>query len=339
MNTKRRYSAAMAGLLLGGALLVGACSTGGDSDDSANSTFREEERFGSAGDGAVAYATTTASLADAGALAPSTGEGSPGGASNQPSQDSLPFDRKIIFTTALDLTVPDVTAAFGEVQRIARVTGGYVEQSNLSVLAGTDDSGAQRANVRLRVPATEYDDVLGSLRVLSGSKVTREEAKSNEVTEQYVDLESRMRNLERSEAQYLTLLAQATTIQEIMTVSDRLGDIRNQIEQAKGRLNVLDHMTEMATIDVSLLPVVPAKSGDSKDGSSVSTPGEAFTAAIELSGEALRVIAAAGAVALVGLGWLIPVGALVLLGRRVFRGRRPGTLPGGPAGPPATPVS
>ena len=297
------------------ALLAGAC--GGDDDD--DGSIASERPSSLAGATAAAGAPIVASQ-DSYAAESKSGGGNTGVADTT-GQQSLPFDRKIIFTTAIDLSVPDITTSFTEVQRIARVAGGYVEQSNLSVLAGSDSPNSQRATVTIRVPALEYDDVLNSLRVLSGSKVTREEAKSNEVTEQYVDLQSRLRNLERSEEQYLTLLAKATSIEDILTVNDRLDGVRSQIEQIKGRLNVLDHMTDLATIDVALFPLVAAKVEAPRD-SGISTPAEAFSAAIELSANALRVLAAAGAVAAVGLGWLIPVGAVALVVRRYTTKRR-----------------
>ncbi len=327
MNTRRRYITLAGTLLAGAAILTAACGGDAGGDDSSPGGLMSEESALRNTSGATAAAGGSQPAADsfANSLADSSGKPAGGSVGETAGQEALPFDRKIIFTTVIDLSVPDITASFNEVQRVARVAGGYVEKSNLSVMTGSD-SNAQRASVTLRVPASEYDDVLNSLRVLSGGKVTREEAKSNEVTEQYVDLQSRMRNLERSEQQYLTLLGQAKTIQEIMTVNDRLDGVRSQIEQAKGRLNVLDHMTDMATIDVSLAPIAAAKVQEPKSGG-ISSPGEAFTAAIEWSGDALRVLAAAGAVALVGLGWLIPVGAIVLVVRRLLRGRRPVVSP------------
>lgn len=323
----RRFTTIATSSFIGLALLTAAC--GGDTaeDDSEirPGVGASGERYSSAED------SSAAPESERGNSIVSQPGGSPGTVASD-DQQSIPFDRKIIFTTAIDLSVPDVTSSFTEVQRIARSAGGYVEASNLSVLAASDDDGAQRASVTLRVPADEYDNVLNSLRVLNGSKVTREQAQSNEVTEQYVDLQSRLRNLERSEEQYLTLLAKAASIDDIITVNDRLDGIRAEIEQIQGRLNVLDHMTDMATIDVSLTPLAAARVEETKSGG-ISTPAEAFSAALEVSADALRVLAAAGAVAVVALGWLIPVGVFALIIRRLAKNRRVGH----PA--PETPVT
>lgn len=236
---------------------------------------------------------------------------------------SADFARKVILAATMNLNVKDVQAAFSEANRLARSAGGYVEKSSFSNPGGSKDERNVKATVTLRVPAAQYDATLASLRSIEGAKVQSEGSKSSEVTEQYTDLQSRLRNLERTEGQYLKLLEQAKSITEILQMNDRLDNVRLQIEQIQGRLKVLDQLSEMTTIDLSLAPFpVVAKVDDGKR-----SLGGAFADAWEASLEAVEQVAAAGIYAAVAALWLaIPVGLVFLAGRRMFR-RDHGTTP------------
>ena len=300
------------------ALLAAACGGGGN-DDSAPPGSSKEELSISSNSRADAPAPGATQAVSVESFANSLAGGTNGGLASGSQSQVSSFDRKIIFTTSLDLSVPDVTNSFNEAQRLARVSGGYVEKSNLSVRNSDKPDEPRYATVTLRVPVAGYDDFLNSLRTLPGGKITREEAKSNEVTEQYTDLQSRLRNLERTETQYLELLKQAKTIAEILTINDRLDGVRSQIEQAQGRIKVLDHLTELATVQLALAPIIPAQV---KDNGGLPTPAEAFVNALEWSAAGVYFLAVAGSVASVALIWLIPVAALALIGRRFVWGRR-----------------
>lgn len=230
---------------------------------------------------------------------------------------SLPglLDRKIILNATLALSVNDVSAAFDEASRLARANGGYVEKS--SFVAGAGGAAQKAANLTLRVPSEQYDQLLAQLRGIQGARVTSEGSKSTEVTEQYTDLQSRQRNIERTEQSYLKLLEQAKSVQDILALNDRLDSVRGQIEQIQGRLNVLDHASDLATVDITLMPVVPAKSGPATGPKPV---GQAFADAWAWSLDALRYAAATGAVALVAVAWLIlPLGFAAFGIRRMRR--------------------
>ena len=226
------------------------------------------------------------------------------------------LNRKIIFNATVALEVKDVAAAFNRASAIAREAGGYVERSSFEGSSG-DRKGS--ATVTLRVPVDRYQESLAALRTIDGATVKEEGTKSNEVTEQYTDLQSRLRNLQSTEAQYLELLKQARTIQEILTVNDRVNSVRSQIEQIQGRLKVLDAATELATIDVSLAPLTVAKGGSEGPRSF----GGSFADAWEGSLDIARNVANAGAVVAVAAIWLtIPLALVALGSRRVARRAR-----------------
>lgn len=237
---------------------------------------------------------------------------------NQPSSSFL--DRKIIFTAGITLSVENISSAFGDVTRLATGAGGYVEGSSLT---NDDDAEDRTARLTLRVPAERYQDTLSSLRSLSGATVKTETSQSSEVTEEYTDLQSRQRNLERTEQQYLALLERAATITDILTVQDRLDSVRGQVEQIQGRLNALDDLTDLATIDVTLMPVPPAQVSGSDGPKGV---GEAFVDAFAWFTEASRYVLSGLAVLAVAAIFLALPAGIVLAIALVVRRLRPGTL-------------
>lgn len=309
----RRF-AVLGGVVMGIAALLAAC---GDDDiggvgGSNSSSDRPEAAATSAGG-------ASKSLSDA-AAAPSTG-----GGDTAPDLGST-VDRKIIFNSTLALGVDDVGAAFSEATRLARVNGGYIEQSNFANAADNGSDSRGSATLTIRVPADRYDDLLASLRTMPGAKVQREGAKSSEVTEQYIDLQSRLRNLQSTEAQYLKLLDQTKSINDILTVNDRLNSVRAQIEQIQGRVNALDKLTDLATVDVTLSAIVAAKS----DGGSTSL-GDVWQASWERSLVVARGFAAAGVVASVAVIWLAAPALIVFFALRRTRRHAAAARPPEPA--------
>ena len=281
-------------------LALAGAGCGGD-DGSDNDTGGEASAVQSNG------AMEDRAEGDPGALAPATG--------GAPQAASTTLERKIVFTAAIALTVTDVGASFSEVSRLATSSGGFVERSSF---ANTGADADRAASLTIRVPVSRYEDTLGSLRGLRGSSLQTEASNSREVTDQYTDLQSRLRNLERTEQQYLDLLAHAKTIPDILTVQDRLDAVRLHVEQIQGRLKVLDDQTDLATIDVSLTPVV-ATTGDGGPKSVMEASGDAWSWFTEAS----RYAAAGLAMLAVAAVFLAPPAALVLAVARIVarRGR------------------
>ena len=211
------------------------------------------------------------------------------------------------------MQVENVGGSFEEVSRVATSVGGFVASSSFSY---HDED--QIASVTIRVPAESYQSVLASLRNL-GVKIDAENSNAHDVTEEYTDLQSRLRTLEATETQLLTLLARAETITDILTVQDRLNITRGEIEQVKGRIQLLDDLTSLATITVHLRPVAAA--GSSEPGEGVDLGAEVSQAWDE-SIEFLEEIAA-GVLTVVVFAWWVPVvGLPLLIGYKAVTRRR-----------------
>jgi hypothetical protein len=193
------------------------------------------------------------------------------------------------------------------------VAGGFVASSKFA-LQGED----QIASMTVRVPAASYQDVLSEIRGL-GVKVDSEGSNASDVTEEYTDLEARLRNLEATEVRLLELMGRATNVNEILQVQDRLNGVRSEIERVKGRMSLLDRLTDLATITVHLRPVVAGSGGGTNGGFDFGAEvSKAWDESLEFLGDV-----AAAVIAVVVFVWWVPFVALPLwfFGSRLLRSR------------------
>jgi len=246
MNRKATI-AALCAAALGIAVALSACGGSRSASDGVLSPAMELESGQKAAGGAP--------LAAADAAGASAGENAPGLAPS----DTNTFDRKIIQDTSLDLQVEDVSKAYDDVERIALTAGGFVLDS--SVAANQD---RPQANLTIRVPTVQYQKVVDDLRGLA-VKVENETSKAQDVTQEYTDLQARLRSAQALEATYLGLLDRAETIDDILKIQSYLTPVRLEIEQIQGQMNVVDNLSSLATISVSLStePPAPPASSDS----------------------------------------------------------------------------
>ncbi len=161
-------------------------------------------------------------------------------------------DRMIIYTVEMELIVKDTAETMAQIESLATEMGGFVSDSN-----SWKDEGQLRARVTLRVSADRLDEALAQIRGLA-MDVESESRDSDDVTEQFTDLDAQLRNLRATEGELLELLKtrQETTgdTEAILEVHRYLTDIRGQIEQIQGRMNYLSNLSAMATIRIGLMP-------------------------------------------------------------------------------------
>jgi hypothetical protein len=155
-------------------------------------------------------------------------------------------DRLVIKTATLQLEVARVDEAEAQVRQLITSMDGFVLSSQ------TYGEGDERfANITIKVPANRFDETIARLSSLA-LKVDSQEVKGEDVTDEYVDLESRLRHLQAVEARLLEFLEQAETVEDALRVNQQLMDIQGQIEQTRGRINYLEQSAAMSTITVSL---------------------------------------------------------------------------------------
>lgn len=138
----------------------------------------------------------------------------------------------------------------------AYAAGGFVENESSS----KDDEGYTYATLTLRVPAEKFDEVLS--RVSSLGEVVSTQVSTQDVSGEYVDLESRLRHLQAEESFYLALIAKAQTIQEMISIQEHLSSIQLEKEQLQGRKDFLDQQISFSTVTLSVDEVSPEKDGE-----------------------------------------------------------------------------
>jgi hypothetical protein len=169
--------------------------------------------------------------------------------------EASPDDRRIVRTGSITLEVADVGKSVGEITAIANQLDGYVVSSNQS---GDEDN--PRGYVSIRVPSGKFDDALQKLKAIA-SKVVLESTSSQDVTEQYSDLQSQLKNYEATEAQYLELLKKAESVEDILKVQQALSNIRGTIERTKGRILYLERTSDMSLVEITVQKSRPIGSG------------------------------------------------------------------------------
>jgi hypothetical protein len=166
----------------------------------------------------------------------------PGGAVGQ--------SAKIEQTGTLGLAVGrgHLARAMTQLTALAGAYGGFVANSQTQSGAGT--GGAPYGSITLQVPVDSFSAVLRQAQALG--KTSGLTTKATDVTGQYVDLQSRITALQDSRQQYLTILAKATTVGDVLAVQEQLDGIQSQIEQLQGQLQVLNSETSYSTLTVTV---------------------------------------------------------------------------------------
>ena len=155
-------------------------------------------------------------------------------------------DRMVIRTAYLTLVVDDVSTALQQINTLAESYNGFVVNSNIS-----EDRNRLYAYISFRVDSDHFNDTLQALRNLAAD-VKMESTTGQDVTEQYTDLSSRLRNLEASEVQLLELMNKAGTVADILAVQRELTYTRGEIEVIKGQMQYLEQSASLALFTVTL---------------------------------------------------------------------------------------
>lgn len=162
--------------------------------------------------------------------------------------------RMIVYTGSMSLQVNDTTDTVNKITDLLKSVNGYIASRSL-VAYGKDK---QRGTISIRVPAATLDTVLAQIRAL-GVKVLKEDQQSNDVTEEYTDLDAQRKNLEAYEVELQQLLdtvrEKTGKAEDILAVYNQLTQVRGQIDQITGRQRYLANTSSLATYTIELVPV------------------------------------------------------------------------------------
>ena len=219
------------GIVAALALVAAACSSGDDDDGGDAAAVQAEEGGAEARDGAAADEAVAVSQ-------PSQGGG------------SLPsVGPSIVQTASLSISVArdEFEETIQRARTVATGAGGFVVSSSASQ---GDEQRLVRGSLVVRVPEPQYARVLEQLSGLG--KVEAQEEAGQDVSQELVDLEARIRHLEAVEARLLGFLDEANTVAAALAVQSELNRVQLELEQGRGRLDYLEDQVAFATVSLEV---------------------------------------------------------------------------------------
>ena len=172
-------------------------------------------------------------------------------------ENELPVTTHLIIKNAdMRLLVEDSDIAISRITQAVGDSGGYIISSRVWNQTHLDGKNYKYATITMGVPVIAFERTLNRLRDLS-LEVLDETASGEDVTDQYVDLQSQLINLEATRERIKSFLDQAQTVEEALLINQQLSEIERQIEEIKGRINYLQDRSSFSTITVNLEPKLP----------------------------------------------------------------------------------
>lgn len=174
-------------------------------------------------------------------------------------EKGLPQERMIIRRGELSLEVEDTEKVMAEIKSIVEGLEGYVADSRTwsEIRKLEQDEERPRGDMTVRVPAKDFDRAIEEIKELA-LNVKSEQISGQDITQEYVDLEARLKNLEAAEEELRELLASVRErggdAEDIIAVYRELTNIRGEIERITGRMKYLSQMAALATISIELVP-------------------------------------------------------------------------------------
>lgn len=174
---------------------------------------------------------------------------------NAPGQ-AASIDRKIIKNAEVSVLVEDSDIAIDRLTQVVGDVGGYIVSSRIWYQSHLDGENYKYATITLGVPVDQFEVAMRRVRGLA-IRVLDENASGEDVTDQFVDLQSRLSNLEATQARIQSFLEDAKTVDEALRINQELAQIEAQIEEVKGRMNYLSDRSAFSTITVTISPELP----------------------------------------------------------------------------------
>ncbi len=273
---KTRFNLLVLFVLLGG-MVLSACGSAAATEVS---TFFEapmlEAPAAAEGVGQADVAQEAPALASDLSVAPVSNTGS------DAERAAFAASHMIIKNGDIKLLVEDSDVAIDRATQVIGDMGGYIISSRVWYQPHYDGENYKYATISIGVPVDQFERTLSRLRALA-VKVLDETASGEDVTNQFVDLQSQVTNLEATRDRIKSFLDDAQTVDEALRINAELANVEAQIEQIKGQMNYLQDRSAYSTITVNFEPVLPEliETPTPTPTPNVWTPGETFEDAKE----------------------------------------------------------
>ncbi|MDY6846065.1 MAG: DUF4349 domain-containing protein [Chloroflexota bacterium] len=166
------------------------------------------------------------------------------------------IERMVVYNARLEIAVEQPEEVMKEVIQMAEAAGGFVVSSNLHQTY-TDSGPLPRASLTIRVPAGDLDSIMEAIKAMTPNPkedVISENVSGQDVTAEYTDLTSRLRNLEAAEEALVKLMEDARDPEDVLNIFEELTYYRGEIEIVKGRMKYLEESADLSAITIEIVP-------------------------------------------------------------------------------------
>jgi lysozyme family protein len=162
--------------------------------------------------------------------------------------------RRVIRRATLELHASDTRSTYEDIVAMVEAIGGFVADATVFPISGDDDQ--PRVSLTLRVPVDQLNVTMTAIKALA-DEIVSESQGAEDVSEQFVDLEARLTNLQTLETELRALLEEVrrqenADPEKLLRVFNEVSSVRGQIEQIQGQLDYLSDLTELATLEIQI---------------------------------------------------------------------------------------
>ncbi|MCJ0931428.1 DUF4349 domain-containing protein [Virgibacillus halodenitrificans] len=223
-------------------IILSGCSNESENENKQADSYMTEEADRKITEESKEGEATTESTEDASI------ENSENKTEQQTPNEQNPSTRKIIYTANLEIEVNSYEKALKNIQKKVEVYQGYIVESTMFE---EEENKGTSGFITVRVPQEKFREFIqlvedGSKNVLSSS------ISGQDVTEEYVDLESRLRSKQVVEERLLSYMKKAEKTEDLLAISKDLASVQEEIDQIKGRMKYLENKSELATITIHM---------------------------------------------------------------------------------------
>ncbi|MGI6049051.1 MAG: DUF4349 domain-containing protein [Petrimonas sp.] len=162
-----------------------------------------------------------------------------------PEVDVAVYERKLMKNGSIRFETSNLNKTKQLITSAVASLNGYVSNDNIS-----ESNNRTENMLTVRVPADKTDSLIAIIES-NASKIDYKNIDVQDVTEQFIDLDTRIKTKKEVEARYRELLTRATSVEEILKIEEQIGNIRTEIESAEGRLRYLSNQVQYSTLHVT----------------------------------------------------------------------------------------
>ncbi len=154
-------------------------------------------------------------------------------------------ERKIIRNGSLDFQTEEVKKTKLEIEKICKELNAYISSESEN-----NYGDRLQYNQSIRVPSAQFDALIARIEPLA-KKIENKNINTQDVTEEFIDVEARLKTKKELEVRYREILKQAKTVEDIISIESQIANVRSEIESMEGRLNFLKSQVSFSTLNVT----------------------------------------------------------------------------------------